>query len=45
MGLDQYAGTMRTKKYEYTTPAGEKKVDEYQQVHLSGVNTLDYKSL
>jgi len=30
MGLDQYAGTMRTKKYEYTTPAGEKKVDEYQ---------------
>lgn len=30
MGLDQYAGTMRTKTYEYTTPEGEKKVDEYQ---------------
>ena len=30
MGLDQYAGTMRTKTYEYKTPEGEKKVDEYQ---------------
>ena len=30
MGLDQYAGTMRTKKYEYKTPEGDKKVDEYQ---------------
>lgn len=30
MGLDQYAGTMRTKTYEYETPDGEKKVDEYQ---------------
>lgn len=30
MGLDQYAGTMRTQTYEYKTPEGEKKVDEYQ---------------
>lgn len=30
MGLDQYAGTMCTKTYEYETPKGEKKVDEYQ---------------
>ena len=30
MGLDQYAGTMRTKTYEYKTPEGDKKVDEYQ---------------
>jgi len=30
MGLDQYAGTIRTKTYEYTTPTGETKVDEYQ---------------
>jgi|SRR6056300_1201725 hypothetical protein len=30
MGLDQYAGTMRTETYEYKTPEGEKKVDEYQ---------------
>jgi hypothetical protein len=30
MGLDQYAGTMRTKTYEYKTPEGEKKIDEYQ---------------
>ena len=30
MGLDQYAGTMRTKTYEYETPEGDKKVDEYQ---------------
>ena len=24
MGLDQYAGTMREKVYEYKTPEGEK---------------------
>lgn len=30
MGLDQYAGTIRTQTYEYTTPTGETKVDEYQ---------------
>ena len=30
MGLDQYAGTMRTKTYEYKTPEGDKKIDEYQ---------------
>jgi len=30
MGLDQYAGTIRTKTYEYTTPEGEKKEDKYQ---------------
>ena len=30
MGLDQYAGTIRTQTYEYTTPTGENKVDEYQ---------------
>jgi len=30
MGLDQYAGTMRTQTYEYKTPEGDKKVDEYQ---------------
>jgi hypothetical protein len=30
MGLDQYAGTMRTKTYEYKTPEGEEKKDEYQ---------------
>ena len=32
MGLDQYAGTMRTKTYEYKTPKGDKKVDKYQMV-------------
>jgi hypothetical protein len=30
MGLDQYAGTMREKVYEYTTPQGEKKEEKYQ---------------
>ena len=30
MGLDQYAGTMRTKTYKYTTPDGENKEDKYQ---------------
>ena len=30
MGLDQYAGTMREKVYEYTTPQGDKKEEKYQ---------------
>ena len=30
MGLDQYAGTMREKVYEYTTLEGEKKEERYQ---------------
>ena len=30
MGLDQYAGTMRTKSYKFTTKTGEEKVNEYQ---------------
>ena len=30
MGLDQYAGTMREKVYEYTTLEGDKKEEKYQ---------------
>ena len=30
MGLDQYAGTMREKVYEYTTQQGDKIEDKYQ---------------
>jgi hypothetical protein len=30
MGLDQFAGVKQTKRYEWKTPEGETKVDEYQ---------------
>ena len=30
MGLDQYAGTMRERVYEYTTSEGVKKEERYQ---------------
>ncbi len=30
MGLDQYAGTIRTEQYKFTTQEGEEKVNEYQ---------------
>ena len=35
MGLDQYAGTMREKVYEYTTPQGDKKEEKYNDTILN----------